>query len=205
MTERIAVVGAGTVGAHLASAFVAAGHEVRMGVRDPAGETVTDVGRRLGIDVVSIDRAADGADLIVLAVPHAAVEEAVRAVAPPADAIVIDATNPVGRVLPDGADSTLDVVAATGVASPLVKAFNTIGAEAFVSPEIDGSPLFLPVAGDSPAAERVADLARSIGFDALVVGGRAEARLNENVAEFWIHLAFRVGLGRDFGFARLRR
>ncbi|MEM9748248.1 MAG: NAD(P)-binding domain-containing protein [Actinomycetota bacterium] len=205
MTERIAVVGAGTVGAHLASAFVAAGHEVRMGVRDPAGETATDVGRRLGIDVVSIDRAADGADLIVLAVPHAAVEEAVRAVAPPADAIVIDATNPVGRVLPDGADSTLDVVAATGVASPLVKAFNTIGAEAFVSPEIDGSPLFLPVAGDSPAAERVADLARSMGFDALVVGGRAEARLNENVAEFWIHLAFRVGLGRDFGFARLRR
>ena len=134
MTERIAVVGAGTVGAHLASAFVAAGHEVRMAVRDPAGESATDLGRRLGSDVVSIDRAAvgDGADadpdVIVLAVPHAAVEEAVRVVAPPADTIVVDATNPVGRVLPDGAASTLDVIAATGVASPLLKAFNTIGA-----------------------------------------------------------------------------
>lgn len=205
MSERIAVVGAGVVGANLASAFAAAGHSVRLAVRDPSGETAHDVARRLGIEIVSLDRAGEDADLVVLAVPHAAVEDAVRTVAPDSDTVVVDATNPVDRALPAGAASTLDVIAAAGVASPLVKAFNTIGAEAFVSPEIDGSPLFLPIAGDSPAAERVADLARSIGFDALVVGGRAEARLNENVAEFWIHLAFRVGLGRDFGFARLER
>lgn len=119
--------------------------------------------------------------------------------------IVVDLTNTVGTDRPPGAASVLDVIAEAGVASPLVKAFNTIGAEAHLHAVVDGTPLFLPVAGDAPAVDHVVALARSIGFDALAIGDRSAARLNEGFAEVWIHLAFRPGLGRDFGFARMHR
>lgn len=87
----------------------------------------------------------------------------------------------------------------------MVKAFNTIGAEAYAAPVIDGRPAFLPVAGPAEAASHVAAVARSLGFDALVIGGPEAASLVEDFARLWIHLAFRTGLGRNFGFARVER
>jgi 8-hydroxy-5-deazaflavin:NADPH oxidoreductase len=86
-----------------------------------------------------------------------------------------------------------------------VKAFNTIGAEAYLHPRIGDHPLFLPIAGDIEPAEAVRRLATDIGFDAVVIGDGSAARILENFAELWIHLAFRTGLGRGFGFARLTR
>lgn len=205
MSERITIVGAGNVGANLARAFSAAGHGVRVAGRDPSGERIVALRDELDVEAVRIEDAAAGTDIVLLAVPSAAVASTVDAIAPPGDVVVVDATNPIGVTLPEGATSTLDVIALHGATGPLVKAFNTIGAEAFLDPVIDGRPLFLPIAGDEPGAGRVRDLAASIGFDAVVVGDRSTARLNENAAELWIHLAFRTGLGRSFGFARLER
>ncbi len=87
----------------------------------------------------------------------------------------------------------------------MVKAFNTIGAEAYLDPQIEGMPVFLPIAGDDGAADRVRVLASEMGFDAVVIGDRSAVHMLEDFAELWIHLAFGVGLGRCFGFARLTR
>ncbi len=205
MSDHITIIGAGTVGAHLARAFRSAGHDVRLAARNVDSDKVRAVRGELGLDAVPLASASAGTDIVVLAVPFPVVADTAAAIAPADDVVIVDATNTVGMELPAGATSILDVIADAGVRGPLVKAFNTIGAEAYVAPSIDGTPLFLPVAGDESAAERIRDLAVSIGFDALVIGDRSAARLNERAAELWIHLAFGVGLGRDFGFARLHR
>ena len=70
---------------------------------------------------------------------------------------------------------------------------------------MDGTALFLPVAGDEGAVDTVAALAVDMGFDALPIGGRDTVLLLEGFAALWIHMAFRVGQGRDFGFAKLHR
>lgn len=205
MSRSICVVGAGIVGTNLASAFSSAGHRVVLGARDPHSDKVVAARDLLGLDVVSLADAARGVDAVVLAVPFAAVADTVAALGDIGDATLVDATNTIGGTLPDGADSILDVIAAVNPSASLVKAFNTIGAEAFIEPAIAGTKLFLPIAGDRPGADSVAQLATDIGFDALVIGDRSAARIVENAAELWIHLAFRTGLGRDFGFARLER
>ncbi len=205
MSRSICVVGAGVVGTNLARAFSSAGHRVVLGARNPNSDKVVAARNLVGLDVVSLTDAATAADVVVLAVPFAAVADTVAALGDVGDATMVDATNTVGGILPDGADSILDVIAAVNPSATLVKAFNTIGAEAFLEPSIAGTKLFLPIAGDRPAADSVAQLANDVGFDALVIGDRSAARIVENAAELWIHLAFRTGLGRDFGFARLDR
>jgi len=205
MTRSVGVIGAGVVGTNLARAFRSAGHRVVLGARDPSSDKAVAARDGFGIDVAPLSDVAAGSDVVVLAVPYAAVSATVAALGDIGDAVLVDATNTVGGTLPDGATSILDVIAEVNPSAILVKGFNTIGAEAFLHPTIDSRALFLPVAGDQPGADLVAGLATDIGFDAIVVGDRSAARIVENVAELWIHLAFRTGLGRDFGFARLHR
>jgi hypothetical protein len=47
-------------------------------------------------------------------------------------------------------------------------------------------------------------LARAIGFDVADLGGPECVGMVEDAARLWIHLAFRAGWGRDFGFGVLR-
>ena len=205
MNLSITVVGAGVVGANLARKFVDLGHHVRFAARNPASDKVTAARESLGLAAVPLGRAADGAEFVVLAVPFAAVADTVEAMGDLGDAILVDATNTVGSSLPADATTIVDVIASINPSARVVKAFNTIGAEAYLDPKIDGTPIFLPIAGDEDAADRVRGLAAEMGFDALVIGDRSAVHMLENFAELWIHLAFRVGLGRSFGFARLTR
>jgi predicted dinucleotide-binding enzyme len=65
---------------------------------------------------------------------------------------------------------------------------------------------FMPVCGDdAQARQRVLALATLIGFDAVDLGPLAAARWLEPFAMTWIHMAIRLGHGRDFAFARLKR
>jgi hypothetical protein len=85
-----------------------------------------------------------------------------------------------------------------------VKAFNTIGAEHLGAGRVGGTAAFLPLAGDDDGRGIVAGLARDLGFEVAELGGRDTIRLVEDFARLWIHLAFRCGWGRDFGFAVVR-
>jgi predicted dinucleotide-binding enzyme len=201
----ISVVGAGTVGAHLVRALQRTRHTVRLAARDRTSTKVHSLVSETGVEVVPLAEAGPGADLVVLAVPYPAVVETVRALGDLGGASLVDATNTVAAALPDGADSVVDVIGSIDADLSVVKAFNTIGAEAYTSPTVEGVPLFLPVAGDQPAADAVCRVACDIGFDALVIGDRTSVPLIESFAALWIHLAFEAGLGRDFGFARLLR
>jgi predicted dinucleotide-binding enzyme len=202
----IAVLGAGVVGTNLARRFVELGHRVRFGARDIGSDKV-----RAALDKVpsatahSIAEAVEGSDLALLAVPYAAVDAVLTSIDDPGDTILVDATNAVGVALDDGVEHIGQLIHARHPAATVVKAFNTIGAEAFLDPRIGGQRLFLPIAGPEPGASVIRDLADSMGFDALVIGGLDTAHLLESHAQLWIHLAFRAGLGRSFGFARVAR
>jgi predicted dinucleotide-binding enzyme len=199
---QISVIGAGAVGANLAQRFSDLGHQVRFGARDVASPKVAAALARIpGSTATLLSEALAGADLAVLAVPYAALDETLVALGDPGDTVLIDATNTVGLSLSEGAAHIVEEIHRRHPSATVVKAFNTIGAEAFLDPEIDGHRLFLPVAGPGAAAERVADLARSMGFDARVIGDIDTAHLLESFAALWIHLAFRTGLGRRFGFS----
>lgn len=194
---RIAVIGAGSVGRSLATAFARAGHDVVVGVRAPDDPKHAD----LGLALAAPAEAAAGAEVAVLAVPAASVVDAVPALALQPGTVVVDAANALAAP-PAGGHATLaDLVASLvpeGVT--VVKAFNTIGAEHLATGTVDGTPALLPVAGPADAAATVVELARSIGFDAVEVGGPEAYAIVEAHARLWIAL-MRRGWGRDFGFA----
>ncbi len=197
---RIAVIGAGSVGRSLATATERQGHDVVVGVRDPDDPRHADAGER----ATPADAAA-GADLVGLAVPAAAVGEALasRPLAPPT--VVVDATNAGAAPPPDGF-ATMGALTRSLVpaAVPVVKAFNTIGAEHLLTGGVDGTPAFLPIAGDPAGVDVVEALARDLGFDVAALGGHDAVALVEDHARLWIHL-LRTGWGRGSAFAVLGR
>jgi len=73
-------------------------------------------------------------------------------------------------------------------------------------PDYAGQPATMLVCGDDEEANRVvADLATSIGFEAIDAGPLRIARLLEPLAMLWIHLALVRGMGTGIAFRLLRR
>ncbi|MGP3971688.1 NADPH-dependent F420 reductase [Streptomyces sp. 6N223] len=103
--RRLAVLGAGNVGQPIGRHWAAAGHTVTFGSRSP--ERLSDFVALLsgGARAASYAEAAEAADVVLLSVPHSALEELLETVGKRlAGKIVIDATNPVlltddGRVI----------------------------------------------------------------------------------------------------------
>jgi hypothetical protein len=184
----VVVVGSGRVGRALAANLRSLGHHVRIARRTP------------GDDGIGIDEAAAGADLTILAVPFGAVSDVVPRLGLAPGAILVDATNPFGQPIPDGAASGAAVVVAAGDGVHVVKAFNVLGAEHMSDPPLpDGCRPLLPVAADDDSARHlVAGLANDMGFDAVEINGLDNAGLLEEAARYWGLLAFNGGLGRNF-------
>ncbi len=193
-TRSVLVVGAGNVGRALGANLARHGHEVTFAVRDP-DTTVPD-----GTTAVPLAGAGADATLAILAVPFDAAADAVGQLGLASGAILVDATNPFGRPLPDGVSSGAEVVrSAVADGVRVAKAFNVLGAEHMASPELpDGARPVLPVACDDAAARAdVAALASELGFDAVEVGDLAVAGLLEEAARYWGLLAFAGGRGRQ--------
>ena len=73
-------------------------------------------------------------------------------------------------------------------------------------PKLGSQSATMFVCGDDvEARSTVMKLAEELGFEALDCGPLYAARFLEPMAMLWIHLAFNGSVGRDFGFALLRR
>lgn len=195
---RIAIIGAGRVGTTLGSGWGAAGHDVVYGVRTPEGG-----------DRLAVAEAVDGADVIVCALPFAAVAD-VFAGLDVRDAIVIDASNPLTPSADEAerttADSGAERLAGLTGSSRVVKAFNTTGSANMADPAFPDGAAAMLVAGDDEAAKAtVSDLAAALGFDPVDAGPLSAARDLEHVANLWIRMAYGLGNGPGFAFAVLRR
>ena len=205
---RIAIVGAGNVGQALGKGWRRAGHEVSYALRAATPNKVTALSAD-GSRVVGMDQAAAAADVLLLAVPWPAVEEAVSSLGPLAGKILVDATNPLTAKLELAVgfdDSAGETVARLAPGARVVKAFNTTGAENMANARAFAVRPMMPVAGDDAAAKAaVRKLAEELGFDAVDAGPLAMSRHLEPLAMLWIKLAYAQGFGRDFAFALARR
>ena len=88
----------------------------------------------------------------------------------------------------------------------MVKAFNTTGFNNMADSGYTGGKLAIMVAGDDGEAKKIVlALASDLGFDAIDAGPLSMSRYLEPMAMVWIKLAIAQKMGRDFGFAILRR
>jgi hypothetical protein len=211
MSRRaIAILGAGNVGTALAGALIAKGESVDFGVPHPDKyrETVSALGPLAR--VASTADAIAGSELVILATPYSAALGIAESVADWQDRILVDATNPLAPGLAGLSVGTTtsgaEEIAKAAHGARVVKAFNTTGAENMADSRYAGGQVFMPVCGDdAEARKRVIALATLIGFDAVDCGDLAVARYLEPFAMTWIHMAIKLGHGRSFAFARLRR
>jgi NADPH-dependent F420 reductase len=209
---RIAVIGAGNVGATLGGRWAARGHAVTFGVRE--GSAVKG-GTPAGSRVAPLAEAARDADVVVLATPWEAAPDALRHIGPLDGKVLIDVTNPVSPKVPFGPNIMLDEgpdgasaaerIAALVPHARVVKAFNTTGFNNMADPIYGDAPATMFVAGDDAEAKRIAlELARDLGFDPVDAGALPRARELEHLAILWIALAM-GGLGREIAFRLVRR
>lgn len=208
---NIAIIGAGNVGGALGAGWAKAGHKVRFGVRDTAKPEVVKLLKNIGPNAAAtgLAEAAAFGEVVVFTTPWNATQAAVRAAGDLAGKIVVDCTNPLkpdlsGLALgPD--NSAAEEIARWAPGARVVKCFNTTGAENMADPRYGGDRAVMFLAGDDADAKAVvAKLSDALGFETVDAGGLTVARLLESVAMFWIHLAFKRGLGRDFAFKLLR-
>ncbi|MBK9177997.1 MAG: NAD(P)-binding domain-containing protein [Acidimicrobiales bacterium] len=201
---RIAVIGAGRVGATLGRRARSAGHDVVYGVRDPAEPRHEALGA-----VATVDRAVVGADVVVVALPW----DAASTVLPGLDvghAVVIDATNPLAAGARDldrhPELSGAELVARWTGSGRVVKAFNTTGSGNLADPAYPGGTPVMLVTGDDAEAKQVAmALAEQLGFDPVDAGPLGASSDLEHLATIWIRLAYSLAHGPDIAFALLRR
>lgn len=183
---RIGIVGAGNVGGSLAAAAIKAGHEVVIAASSPASaqDKASETGATAAANLTD---AASGADVVVLAVPHGAVDTVVSQLGAALDGtVVVDATNPLNDTYTDL--TTAGVSAAERLqqrlpAAMVVKALNTVFASRYADPTENGEPLTALLASDDAVAkESVSELLLSLGFRPVDAGSLRMARALEEIA-----------------------
>jgi predicted dinucleotide-binding enzyme len=181
----IGTIGAGHIGSTVGGLWVKSGHKVFFSSRHP--EELKDLVAGLGplAQAGTVDQAIAFGDAVLITIPYSALPQIGRDYAAALKGkIVLDTCNAVvGR---DGAIA--DEVEANGVGvtsqkylpgTRLVRAFNTMSYKIFASEANRPDPkLAVPIAGDDADAVRVAAaLVRTAGFDPVVVGKLADAKL----------------------------
>jgi 8-hydroxy-5-deazaflavin:NADPH oxidoreductase len=203
--SNIAIMGAGNVGGALAQNLIALGESVFFGVPEP--EKYADTATRIGARIGTIGQAIAEAELVILAVPYAAALTIAESVENWGGRILIDATNPIvpgfAGLSVGTTGSAAEQIAQRANNARVVKCFNVTGAENMADPRSGSTSVFMPAAGDDPAARAiVVALATRMGFDAIDAGPLSAARYLEPFAMTWIHLAYARGLGRNWAFSR---
>ncbi len=211
---KVAVIGSGNVGNVLGSRWAASGHQVIFGARNPDSEKVQAVLASAGenAQAVSVQEAAAGADVVVLAVPWQAAENAVRAAGNLEGKVVIDCINPVvmeGNTMGLGlghTTSAAEQIAGWAAGARVVKAFNATGVSNMADPMYGGEAATMFICGDDEEAKTVAaGLAEDLGFEVCDSGPLLNARYLEPMAMLWIYLAFPGGLGPEIAFKLVKR
>lgn len=202
---RVGIVGTGNVARSLADGLIRAKHEVSLGSRNP-----TRVPPQENVRVGTRKEVAEWAEVVVLAVPFAAISDTVKAIGPNAlnGKVVVDVTNVMG---PSGwavgfTTSGGEELAKLVPGARVVKAFNTVFAHVMSTGRVGGEPIALFVAGDDDGAKQtVSRLGKDLGFDPVDAGPLRNARYMEPLAMQMIHLAYGPPrMGTSLGLRLLR-
>ncbi|HEY7282396.1 MAG TPA: NAD(P)-binding domain-containing protein [Actinomycetota bacterium] len=196
----IAVIGSGNIGGTLARKWAAANHDVTIGARDPA--TATELAERIGARAVSVEDAVAAGEVVLFAIPGAAMASTLEAVGGALHGkIAIDAANNIR-------EATTNNAAAFESHAPgarYVRAFNTLGWELFDDPTVDGVQVDLFFCGpDGEPRATVEALIADAGLRPVWVGGPEEVDVVDALLRLWITLVMKRQLGRRLAFKMIR-
>ncbi len=212
---KIAVIGSGNVGGTLGKILAQKGHDVTFGARDPQSEKIKSLLSSISGNARadSIPGAVADADVVILATPWDAAQDAIAQAGNLTGKVLIDTINPVG-LNPEGLSrglvighttSAAEEVAKWATGARVVKAFNNIGANCFGNTQFGSVTATAFICGDDADAKKVVTiLAQDVGFEVVDTGPLAQARLLEPLAMLWISLAI-GGVGREFSISLVKR
>jgi NADPH-dependent F420 reductase len=204
--------GTGGVGGTLGTRWALAGHHVVYGSRDPSHDKFPLLLREGGekTSVTTLKQAISDADAIVVALPWQHTRDILADLGDLSGRVVIDCENPLKPDL-SGLDLPSDTSAAEQIASWLpgakvVKAFNTASTKVMRDPDFGQQNATMFYCGDDAAAKAVAQqLIADLGFEPIDAGPLVCARYLESLAMFYIHLAFKQGLGSNCAIKMMKR
>lgn len=195
---KIGILGTGEVGRSLTTGFLETGHQVAIGTRDVSRPELLEWSKANGekAQLASFAQAAENAELIVIAVPWTAVENAIALAGKVrfTGKIVVDVTNPLdfsqgtpnfAIAYPDSAGAQIQKWLPEAM---VVKAFNIITNGQMYKPHFaEGTPDMF-IAGDDPAAKaQVSEILKAFGWGRVNdMGDIAQAYLLEALAMAWI-------------------
>jgi hypothetical protein len=194
---KVAILGSGQVGDALAKGFLADGHQVMRGTREPAKLAGWQEAAGAQASVGSFAEAAAWGELVVLAVKGTAAEECIDLAGADnlAGKTVIDATNPIASEPPHQGvlkyfttmnGSLMERLQARAPAARFVKAFSCVGNAFMVRPDFGGVKPTMFICGDSADAKReVSELLDAWGWETEDMGGVASARAIEPLCILW--------------------
>jgi len=182
----IAVIGTGFIGRTLGVALARAGHTVTFGSRHPKDDALDATER---VTVGSVEQALGAGDVIILAVPGAAVADlGAQYGAALVGKLVIDATN---QMRQEVANSRADLPAGIRYA----RAFNTLGGENMADPNFADGPADMFFSAPDADRAAVEKIVADVGLRPIYVGADQE-ELIDALFRLWIALAVGQGRGR---------
>jgi 8-hydroxy-5-deazaflavin:NADPH oxidoreductase len=168
---KVAVIGTGRMGRGFATAL-APKHQVTVGSRDPnrASRAASATGAARG---ATYAKAAADAEVVILTVPWAAMEETLGQLGELNGTAVVDVSYPSRKHEREAlaGSSTAEQVQQRLPRARVVKGWNHVHAQHLTAPEVDGIAASVLIAGDDAAAKQtVFALAEDMGFHPVDVG-----------------------------------
>ncbi|HEX6562246.1 MAG TPA: NADPH-dependent F420 reductase [Nitrososphaera sp.] len=211
---KIGIIGSGEVGQRLGDGFIELGHTVKIGTRDPqkVAAWVEKHDGKASSGSFS-EAAAFGEDMVAIATLWTGTQSAIEMAGPAnfAGKVVMDVTNPLDfsstppKLAIGHTDSAGETVQRLLPDARVVKAFNTVGNPLMLHPDFAGGrPTMFVCGNDDGAKDLVRDIAFSLGWETLDVGGIEGSRLLEPLAMLWVVHYFRTKNG-NHAFKLLRK
>jgi predicted dinucleotide-binding enzyme len=195
---KIAMIGAGSVGAALGNAWTKCGHEIAFGVRDPESAKARSLAQQFPTAHLLLNgEAAHNAEIIVLATPWQSTEEAVQTCGDLQGKTIIDCTNPLksdfSGLEVGFSSSGGEFISEWAHGADVFNAMNQIGARLMDAPSFGGTikPVMF-VCGEGNKKASVILLVEQLGFTVIDAGELKIARLLEPYGMLWVHLAQRT-------------
>ncbi len=201
---KIAVLGAGNIGSTLAKKWANARHTIVFGMRNTDNPKVLALVKSLGGQscVDTVENAIAFGEVVVFAIPGAAMDETITAHAKALDGkIIIDPANKKASIM----NSSVAFATQTPRAK-IFRAFNTLGWENFENPQFGGVQADLFYCGPSGEPQTIVEkLIVEVGLRPIRLGDLNQVDLVDMITRLWATLAREQGLGRELAFKMLTR
>ena len=210
---NVGILGTGDVGMSLGKGFIACGHEVMLGSREPESDKLNAWVAANGTKAKSgaLEQTAKFGDVVVLATLWSGTHNALQLAGPDnlKGKVVIDATNPLlfeegkpPRLALGFDDSAGEQVQRWLPGARVVKCFNIVGHQHMFRPQFECGPPDMFIAGnDGEAKKTVTQILSDFGWPAIDIGDISGARLLEPMCIMWVyagrtlenwHIAFKL-------------